>query len=565
VSATSIEIPKGRLVFAEGREPIAYLSASRAARKATREWFDRLSATCTGPIVFPRRLADGPKGFEIHYQEEPRGTVGLRVKVGEWAEDLPASVPLVFQLGRFVLETAHELSERSVHDALIAPGLIRFAAGLPDPWRLLPLPCGAFSVADWAQADPDTWQWLSSENVLGSPRVDPVRGLGAALHHALVGSLFPATLSGRDRFARLLRGRVGMSGRLNAALAAAVPHALGPDAAELERLVLECLQSPALRRLDEDQTRTRFEELVRKLAIDRLVRYWGFENQPEIAARLAALQRLEEAAPETLPRPARDWADVAEDRIKEGDLMGALEAAWNVVRSDGPWRARLYLSVVQRVAARFLISEATAAINRIVQQYGDKLDEADALRLIHLRLRYLNDPAIEPALLNRRYASTWNEATARLIQAWLVIRSGTSYNQVSKLCREARKLYEAMPERGGEAGLYATAYLHLLDGIAHIGAVSVYSNASFYTDAFEHFGKALELATSISAEDEIRASFHWLGWLAQFTRLYPDPPLSLVYAGIDAILRSQGLSAESYSKVGIPEIPRYNEDRIFPL
>ena len=42
-----------------------------------------------------------------------------------------------------------------------------------------------------------------------------------------------------------------------------------------------------------------------------------------------------------------------------------------------------------------------------------------------------------------------------------------------------------MPEKGGKAGHYATAYLYLLDGIAHVGAVSLYRNESFYNDAFE--------------------------------------------------------------------------------
>ena len=51
-----------------------------------------------------------------------------------------------------------------------------------------------------------------------------------------------------------------------------------------------------------------------------------------------------------------------------------------------------------------------------------------------------------------------------------------------------------MPEEGGRAGLYATAYLCLLDGVAHIGAVAAYRNDSFYNDAFEAFARALELA-----------------------------------------------------------------------
>ena len=44
--------------------------------------------------------------------------------------------------------------------------------------------------------------------------------------------------------------------------------------------------------------------------------------------------------------------------------------------------------------------------------------------------------------------------------------------------RRPAALYESMPENGGKAGQYATAYLYLLDGIAHVGAVSLYKNDS---------------------------------------------------------------------------------------
>jgi hypothetical protein len=564
MSVMTLEILKGKLMIGAEGEPIAYLSASRAARKAMRDWFDRLAVSCTGPLLFPRKFADGPKGFEIHYPKEPPGTTGLPAKVAEWSQDVPAAVPSILRLGRFVLDACRELARQGHGDALVAPGLIRFVPGTAEPWWLLPLPCSMATVADWSRADPETWQWLSADAVLGSSQVDPVRALGAALHHAVVGALFPETLSRREKFARVLRGRAGMRARLNAAAIAALPSTFAPDAAELERLVLDCLQPNAVRVADEEQVRGRFEELARRLSTDRLIRYWGFENKPAIVAKLAELDRIE---PEALPESSQPWSDVAEERVKKGDLSGALDAAWNAIGTEGPSRARIYLSILQRMASRFPfpVSEATTAIGRVALQYGDTLEEADALRLIHLRLRYLNDPAVDLNLLNRRYESTWNHATALLIRAWLCLRAKGGYNQVSKLCKEGRKLYESMPERGGAAGVYATAYLHLLDGIAHIGAVATFSNESFYTDAFEQFARALELSTSISAEDEIRASFHWLGWLAQFTRLYPDPPLSLVYAGTEAILRSQGLTTESFSKIGVPEIPRYDEDRIFPL
>jgi hypothetical protein len=565
MSVATLAIPKGKLVFTEAGEPIAYLRASLAARRALREWFDRVGACYNMPFLFPKRPVDGPQGFEIHYQEQPAGAVGLSAKIAEWGQDVPASIPLIFGLAGFVLATCQELSRRGLGDALVAPGLIRFVRSTGNPWRLVPLPCGTASVADWAQADPETWQWLPADAVLGRFQVDPVRALGGALYQAIVGGMFPESLQRRSKFARVLRGRDASGPRLSAAVAAALPRSFGTDAADLERLVLDCLQ-PGGRRVDEKQAQSRFEGLTKRLSTDRLIRYWGFENRSDIAAKLAEFARPQ-PPPETQQDTTTDWAERADDLVKSGDLAGALEAAWNSILADGPYRARRYLCIVQRIASRypFPVAEARAAISRISSQFGDQLDEADALRLLHLRLRYLDDPAVEPAHFNRRYQSTWNEATAKVLQAWLLLRAGTSYNLVSKYCREARKLYEAMPERGGEAGIYALSYIDILDGIAHIGAVSAFSNASFYTDAFERFGNALELAMIISAEDEIRASFRWLGWLARFTRLYPDPPLSLIHTGIEAILRSRGLTVGSSGDYGAPEIPKYDEDRLFPL
>ncbi len=151
------------------------------------------------------------------------------------------------------------------------------------------------------------------------------------------------------------------------------------------------------------------------------------------------------------------------------------------------------------------------------------------------------------------------------MQARLLLATGQAYNQVSRLCNEARGLYAMMPEQGGKAGLYATAYLHLLDGIAHIGAVSLYKNDSFYKDAFECFGRALDLAGKVGDDDLIRSCLGWFGWLGRFTSIAQGPPLSLLSAGIEAVLRSHGLTAESVAAAGVPVIPWYDEAQLFPV
>ena len=235
-----------------------------------------------------------------------------------------------------------------------------------------------------------------------------------------------------------------------------------------------------------------------------MIRYWGFENQPATVARLESLLQRPPAPPSTSTgdgkapaAPVVPWDEQIPKLVQRGDLAGALEAAWNDIEENGPARIRFYLAVVQRIAARVPgpSTEVAAAIDRLVGAYSAKLDESDTLRLAHIRMRHLGEKSDRFGTANRKFASRWNDATAQLMLARRMLATGQAFNHVSRLCKEARALYQAMPEHGGKAGHYATAYLELLDGIAHVGAVSLYKNDSFYNDAFEHFGRALELAS----------------------------------------------------------------------
>jgi hypothetical protein len=109
------------------------------------------------------------------------------------------------------------------------------------------------------------------------------------------------------------------------------------------------------------------------------------------------------------------------------------------------------------------------------------------------------------------------------------------------------------------------AYLHLLDGIAHVGAVSLYRNESFYNDAFDQFGRALDMASRAGHDALTHACLRWFGWLGQFTVVAQGPPLSLLAAGIEAVLRSHGLTTAAVAAAGVPEIPWYDELLLFPV
>jgi hypothetical protein len=563
-----IALPKGQLLDDGDGTLTVQVRASRPARREMRSWFERLAESRPRGVVSHDRLEDGQRGFEIHYEPQPRDSLAFDAAIRGWRDDPPASIPGVIELACFVLGVSSELAARGFGDALVAPATLRLVPGTPGIWRLVPMPTRGMSLADWARAEPDTWLWSTPAEVLNAAALDPVHRLGAALHHALAGPPFPEALPGRERFARLLRGRVGVPPRLNEAIRKALPRSLEEDADALERLILDCLDPSATVRPTPASVRERLTAITEKLATDRLIRYWGFENQPAIVARLKPRDPIPatadgSSAPPTAP--AQPWDEQVPRLIERGDFAGALEAAWNDIQENGPSRIRFYLAVVQRIAARRPgpSTEVSTALDRLLGGFGDRLDESDILRLAHIRTRHLGEKADRIGMSHRKFDSRWNDATARLMQARMLLTTGQAYNQVSRLCKEARGLYESMPDRGGKAALYATAYLNLLDGIAHVGAVSLYRNPTFYNDAFDALGRSLELATRAGDDPMIRACLRWFGWLGRFTRA--GVASSILSAGIEAVLMSHGLTIEAMAAAGIPEIPWYDEAWLFPV
>jgi hypothetical protein len=389
------------------------------------------------------------------------------------------------------------------------------------------------------------------------------------LHQAFVGTLFPELLPARESFARLLRGRVGLPARLDAAAKSSLPRARAADAERIVALTLDCLSADPRRCPDAVALRQRFAEVDTQIKLESLIRHWEFENQASNAAKLAALRQRSDPIEEPPPAPPanQDWSDIARKRRDAGDLSGALDAAWNSMRVEGPWHVRLYLGIVQLIASRGFPtrSELTTLLERLPEPIVERLDEADFLRMVHIKYRYLDIQGPELGRLDRNYASRWVEASSLLIRARLLLGGDTAYQQASRMCVLARKLFEAMPQGGGEAGWYARAYIDLLDGIAHVGAIGLFRDLSFCTDAFQRFTDCFRLAAKAGVESLSQASLRWLGWLANLTRGASEPPLSLIYAGIEGILRSQGLMMEEVSSGGIPEIPWYDEEILFPL
>ena len=158
-----IALPKGQLLVEADGSLIAQIRASRAARKDLRDWFDRLAASRPNGVLVHASLDSGGRGFEVRYERQTSEAVFLAAAIEQWRADPAISIPAILELGLFVLEVAGEMAGRGFGDALVALTTIRLVPGSPHHWRLVPLPTGGTSLADWARSEPDTWLWLTRE------------------------------------------------------------------------------------------------------------------------------------------------------------------------------------------------------------------------------------------------------------------------------------------------------------------------------------------------------------------------------------------------------------------
>ena len=95
----------------------------------------------------------------------------------------------------------------------------------------------------------------------------------------------------------------------------------------------------------------RFEELERKLAGHRLLKEWGREDLKKLIEEDTA-PTDEAPDPRATPGTAQSWEDRAKRERDAGDLAVALESAWHAIHSEGKNHVRLYLELVQMMAAR---------------------------------------------------------------------------------------------------------------------------------------------------------------------------------------------------------------------
>ena len=565
-----LRLPLGALLTADGAPPRIDLYCVGAARRTMRNWFDRLSMFGLPWLSLPSTIAESAAGLALEYPASLRRGVPLGARLAEWSQDMAVGLPQVLELARFTLVVADGLAQHGFAEAPICPGLLYWQPGDSMPWRLLAIPAESATLADWSKADVAAWAWAAPDALLAGGRTnDPVFTLGAALHHGLIGTLFPELLHRHEQFARFLRGRVGMPALLEATLQSATPARCRSDAVALAKLTLECLDHPP-RRLAQSEARARFESLEARLSRERLAGCWDAERRPAVGEKL---RRQKEAPPPTaeptdiLPSGSKDWVDLAREHLERRDVSTALALAWNGLVADGPHKADLYLMVVQRSAAAISArAEVAAAVTRLVQTYSAvDIGESNLLRLAHIRVRYLGAQESDVASLLVASQSDWGRGLGLLLRAVFAVRKDGAYVETSRLCAAGRKGFAGMPQGGGVASRYAQAYLDLLDGVAHVGFVASGGPPDYYADALNRFGNALQLAAEIGADALRRAAAHWLRWLRWLAGLTAGPSASALPSAVEVLLRLHGENVLQSAILDAPEVPPYDESYLFPV
>src|SRR5207253_7757796 len=116
-----------------------------------------------------------------------------------------------------------------------------------DGWKSLAIPGADVSLADWARSDPAAWEWVAPETLLGIAGPAQRHAIGAALHSAIAGDLFPPLLARHERFQRLLRGHVGLPPLLDSLIASSMPASFDEERRLLHDVVIAHLSAAGVR------------------------------------------------------------------------------------------------------------------------------------------------------------------------------------------------------------------------------------------------------------------------------------------------------------------------------
>jgi hypothetical protein len=587
VSPVEVALPSGRLSLSADGAASVLLRLSIRNRDALLAAVNSTSDLPTHRFWLSGTRREDDEGLHLSYLKPPGSVTPLTRLVELWRAEPAVALARALELARHLLHVTGELEQLQSSRFPLSPAQVFAFKGEDgkECWLVLPLPLERTAFADFVRADEDYWAWLSADEMFSASRPDRAYMTGAALYYCLVAPLFPTELSRAERIRRLVLYRAGNPYLLRAALASALPESEAETAGRLCDLIAGLLAPPLGRALTAVQALRELDRFCGELSPHRLACLWEVAGDDHrFVQRAHAI--IEALAATTLDSEV-PWDAVERLREKVGDQAGAADASArrrrhpeessviNYARSllDAGEERREELErltdMVREMAAgtgatppggeRGSTHADTAAEPKPGQH---QLSEEEYLYLTYVHGRWLSQADEALLWLRRDFSISWN----RVVRCLLVARftaGREEWVRTSAHCRDGRRHVEQMSNAGGAHGLYATAYLDLLDGIAHVCAVHRQNHASDYlSTAFDRLRGAWEGLRQAGATDDEEALTDWLALLAGLAGR--DPRLAMLCLGVEAFLESRGTGrARVTPGSDSPPVPWFDEPRVF--
>lgn len=586
VSPIEVALPSGRLSLSEDGAASVLLRLSIRNRDALLAAVDSTSGLPSQRFWLSSPCREDDMGLHLTYPKPPGSVTPLTLMVKRWRAEPSVALVRALELARHLLHVTGELEQLQSSRFPLSPAQIFAVRGEDgkERWLVLPLPLERTAFADFIRADEDYWAWLSADEMFGTARSDRAYMTGAALYYCLVAPLFPAEVSRAERVRRLVLYRAGNPYLLRTALACALPEAEAEAASRLYDLITGLLVPPLGRALTAAQGLRELDYLCSELSPHRLACLWEMAGEDHKCVQRA--HAIIEALAVTTPDSEVPWDAVERLREKVGDRAGAADAAARRHRSPEESSVMDYArsllgageerreelerltDMVRQMAAgtgahppsqQRGITHADTAVEP--KQGERQLSEEEYLYLTYVHGRWLGQADEALLWLRRDFSISWNMVVRCLLAARFAV-SKEEWVRTAAHCRDGRWHVEQMPNAGGGYGRYATAYLDLIDGIAHVCAVQRQSHASDYLSAaFDRLRRAWEGLRQIGATDDEAALTEWLSLLAELAGRYPQ--LGMLRLGVEAFLESRGVEQVSITHGGEPPVPWFDEPRVF--
>jgi len=531
-----IRLPVGRMVESAGAIRVT-LPHGGKTRDAVHSILEQLHGIAAEWFWVPTTIDETGDELVLEYLLADAETMSFAAALPRWHAAPAEHLPELVELAGYLATCTEALGKLELA-AAIAPAFLRYGPSRIGAWRMMVVPRVEATLADWARASPEAWLWAPPAVLLGGKQDDGAYAIGAALHVALAGPLFPRGIPTHAQFRRALTGRVGMPAHLESAIRAAVPPSFGDEATALRDLIVDW--------------RKRLDELGRRLSPHRVALRWEYERKAEIARAI-----LERCAATSQPRHV-PWEMISRLRGTAHDLEGALDASIAALAAGADSSVRELALIVRRIAGnpshRHLIERAVAALDRS----SERLTDHARLHFAHIEACYLGRLAEARTRLEAPVKEPWDAVVRAAILAR--IHAGRAeWPHLSKLCKETRVTIQAMPSAGGNLGAYVLAYLDHLDGVAHVGASAVYSDPGYLADGFGKLVASIE-----GCSDDVALVEANVYWLRRISEMADN---AAIRTGVQAYLSAQPLTERiSMQDRREPPVPAwYDPGRLLAL